>query len=139
MTLHLLKLCVGIDDVDHLATVQQRRVIAGERLCHRTRQTPRRAAELLDGGALYWVIRGFVRVRQCILDIDQEFGDDGVRRCLLVLDPALVRTVPQPRRPHQGWRYLDPQDAPADLPVAGEEGGELPPEMAAELRGLGLI
>lgn len=139
MTLHLLKLCVGIDDVDHLATVQRRRLAAGARLCHRTRQTPRRADELVDGGSLYWVIRGFVRVHQRILDIDHDLGDDGIRRCLLVLDPALVRTIQQPRRPHQGWRYLDPADAPVDLPAAGEDGGDLPPDMAAELRGLGLI
>lgn len=134
MTVHLLKLCVGVASVERLEEIQRRRLRASGRLVHVTRQTPRRAAEILDGGSLYWVIGGHIRVRQRITGIETFSDDDGIRRCALHLDPALVRTVPQARRPHQGWRYLNPADAPADL-TGGDE-GDL--EIAAELKELGL-
>lgn len=139
MTLHLIKLAVGVEDVDHFLDLQTRRIDREGRLVHRTRQTPRRAAELLDGGSLYWVIKGVVRVRQRLVGIEPVTAEDGIPRCLLVRDPVVVRTYPQPRRPFQGWRYLEPKDAPDDLPddYAPEE--EPPAEMLAELRELGLI
>ena len=143
MTLHLIKLCVGIDDIDHLKRTQRQRLEdksrgpAGERLWHQTRHMPRRVAELLDGGSIYWVIKGAVKVRQKLVDFRALSGGDGGRRCRIMLDPALVPTEHQPRRPFQGWRYLEAADAPADLdPQAA--GGDIPPELVAELRALGL-
>lgn len=138
MTVHLLKLCVGIDSVDHLAESQQRRIAEMGRLVHRTRHFPRRAACILDGGSIYWVIKGFIQVRQRIVGLERVAGDDG-SFCLIVRDPTLVRTVAQPRRPHQGWRYLQKSDAPRDLSPHELLTEPPPPEMAAELRALGLI
>lgn len=138
MTVHLLKLCVGIDSVEHLAESQARRVAETGRLVHRTRHTPRRAGEILDGGSIYWVIRGFVQVRQRI-DALERGADENGPFCLIVRDPVLVRTEAQPRRPHQGWRYLSVADAPRDLRPHELEIEQPPPEMAAELRALGLI
>lgn len=139
MTIHLLKLSVGSASIETLARWQARRLAEIGYLFHRTRHGPRRADEVLDGGSIYWVIQRYVQVRQRIIGVERTKDPDGMRCCHLILDPELVRTRPQPRRPHQGWRYLSPADAPPDIgPVI--EGEELPPpEMAAELRALGLI
>ena len=96
---------------------------------------PKRADEVLAGGSLYWVIKGVILVRQRIIAIDDVVDDHGPR-CGLFLDPELVRTAPQPRRAFQGWRYLEPKDAPADL---GElkGGGELPEHLRRQLVELG--
>ena len=123
MTLHLVKMAVGIEDVAQLAAVQRRRLEEASRarsggvatVPHRTRHMPRRAAEVLDGGSLYWVIKGAVRARQRILRLERRMGRDGRRRCEIGLDPELVETVHRPCRPFQGWRYLEPADAAPDL------------------------
>lgn len=139
MTVHLIKLAVGVEDVDHFFALQSQRLAREGRLVHRTRQTPRRAAEILDGGSIYWVVKGIVRVRQPIVGIEPCTTEDGIPHCLLVRDPAAVRTYPQPRRPFQGWRYLEPKDAPADLPDGMTEEDEPPAEMLSELKELGLL
>lgn len=139
MTIHLLKLCVGVDDVDHLAHLQDLRIRQMGWLVHRTRHTPRRAQEVLDGGSIYWIIKGFVQVRQRIIGIHRMTDEDGRSHCLLEREPELIRTELQPRRPHQGWRYLEPADAPRDLPAGEYARSQLPPHMAAELKELGLL
>lgn len=145
MTLHIIKLCVGVDAIAELADWQKRRVetlrASGAKpdLFHRTRQMPRRRDELLDGGSLYWVIKGVVQVRQRLLDLRAVTADDGTPNCHFILDPKLVATRPQPRRAFQGWRYLDPADAPPDLAGSGSDIEALPPEMRAELSELGLL
>ena len=147
MPVHILKLCVGVDSIDQLAEFQARRReefaaagLAAENI-HRTRNFPRRRKEVLAGGSLYWIIRGYARVRQPIVRFDELENDPGGKRCGIVLAPELIRTSMQARRPHQGWRYLEERDAPADLMAyAGlAEEQAPPPEMAAELRELGLI
>jgi len=137
MTLNLLKLCVGVAEVDELIDWQRRRLKAERKLYHTTRMIPRRREELLDGGSLYWVIKGQVQCRQRLTDIVPFTDDEGIGRCRLMLDREIVLTRSQPRRAFQGWRYLVPADAPADL-VAGDVAG-LPPEMRAELAELGLL
>lgn len=106
---------------------------------HTTRMIPKRAAELVDGGSLYWVIKGNIQARQRLLEIRPFTDADGISRCHLVLEPVLHETSWAPRRPFQGWRYLDPKDAPPDLSAAGADGEELPPELKRELAGLGLL
>jgi hypothetical protein len=144
MTVHILKLCVGVDAIEELEDFQRRRLATMRKvgdepkLRHVTRHRPRRDAEVLDGGSLYWVIRGFVQVRQRIIGLETVETDNG-RKCGLVLHPELVRTELQPRRPHQGWRYLDPKDAPADLRTQDAADDDMPPELQAELRELGLL
>lgn len=140
MALHILKLAVGIDNVGHLRDVQARRRRELGRLCHFTRFTPKRAEEILEGGSLYWVVRHYIRVRQRVLDIETiKDANTGRERCALVLDPTLVHVVPVRRRPHQGWRYLEASSAPPDLDLPAETDHDIPIEMAAELRALGLI
>lgn len=144
MTIHLVKLCVGVEDVQHLAELQIKRLAAakarGERamLRHLTRHAPRRADELLDGGSLYWVIKGFIRARQRLIGFESAVKSDGHPACALLLDPVLARTSLRAFRAFQGWRYLKPEDAPPDVTTAGKK-VDVPPEMAAELRALGLL
>ncbi|HXG77747.1 MAG TPA: DUF1489 domain-containing protein [Methyloceanibacter sp.] len=145
MTVHLLKLCVGADTVQELAVWQKERLKslkrAGkmEELCHRTLQMPRRREEVLDGGSLYWVIKGFVLVRQRVLDLREDKKDDGTACCGIVLDPKLVLTRAHPRRAFQGWRYLEAADAPPDMQGQLDEAAGMPAAMRAELRELRLI
>jgi hypothetical protein len=145
MTVHLIKLCVGCDTVSELAEWQVERLAqlrkAGKapELCHRTLQTPRRRGEVLDGGSLYWVIKGFVLVRQRILDLRPDLKDDGVACCGIVLEPELVATRAHPRRAFQGWRYLEAADAPQDVKGLADAADDIPRGMREELRELRLI
>ena len=144
MTLHLLKLCVGCEAVEDLISWQaermaERRAAGDDPLpFHVTRMWPKRQAELTDGGSLYWVIKGFVLCRQRILGLEPRLGADGIARCAIRLDPAVVRTLPQPRRPFQGWRYLRPEDAPRDL-AAATALPDLPHRLVAGLAALGVL
>jgi len=140
MTVHILKLCVGSDGVESLIAWQQSARSRGPdgRPRHVTRMTPKRAAEVLDGGSLYWVFKGQVLARQRILALDPVTGEDGIRRCAIVLSDDIVRTEPAPRRPFQGWRYLAPEDAPRDLPQLRRGDDALPPGMAEALAEFGL-
>jgi hypothetical protein len=147
MTLHLIKLCVGCDSIEDLASWQAERLKqrrkAGEkspRLFHRTFQSPKRRTELLDGGSLYWVIKGLVQVRQPLLDIGEGTKEDGTPCCMLILKNELVAVRPVPRRAFQGWRYLDPDEAPEDLRDRSADGiGAMPQKLRKQLAELGLI
>jgi hypothetical protein len=145
MTLHLIKLCVGAASIDELAAWQgtrRRAKTKSGRPCvfHTTFQTPKRQAELADGGSLYWVIKGVVQVRQRLVGFEDGHKDDGSPCCRLLLDPTLVAVRPIPRRAFQGWRYFSPEDAPPDL-VAGADDGlaALSAKMRKELAELCLI
>ena len=106
---------------------------------HVTRMWPRRAAEILDGGSIYWVIQGRVQCRQRILRLDEVTGGDGHRRCAIVLEPELIRTASAARRPFQGWRYLEAHDAPPDLDRRPGHDESLPPALAAALAEIGVL
>ncbi len=135
MTLHMVKLCVGCDTVEDLLDWRSQSAAQGEPWVLRTRQTPRQADRLLDGGSLYRVFRGFILSRQRILAV-RCAGEGPERRCEITLDEDVIRTVPTPRRAFQGWRYLSPDDVPPDL--AQDAGGQaLPPDLARCLREAG--
>lgn len=137
-SLHLIKLCVGAEGPDDLLDWQNRRF--GEKpAMHVTRMWPRREAELLQSGSLYWVFKGLVLARQRILGLEERVGEDGIRRCAIMLDRDLVRVSAVPRRPFQGWRYLNGSDAPADLPASARGEVSLPPGIAAALSEMGLV
>ncbi|MBL8669250.1 MAG: DUF1489 domain-containing protein [Alphaproteobacteria bacterium] len=145
MPLHIMKLAVGAESAASIAAYQKRRLAdarkAGKKhLWVRTRHRPKREEDVLDGGSLYWVIKGIMRVRQRIVGFDTVRDAEGVPECHILVDPALVAVLPTPRRPFQGWRYLEAADAPADLSAAGSADGDaLPPELVVELRQLGLL
>lgn len=146
MTLNLIKLCVGVENVDELAQWQsgwrKKGGMDGKgRVWHTTRMAPRRAEELLQGGSLYWVVKGHVSVRQLLDEVERFTDDEGVKRCRLVLHKDLVLTEPRRHRAFQGWRYLKGEEAPPDLGKYGKRlaKGEIPPHLRAELRELGLL
>lgn len=142
MTLHLIKLCVGVDSLEELAEWQTARIKERKRkkqplkLMHITRQTPKRVEELLDGGSLYWVIKGQIAARQKLLAL-KPLVREGVPHCGLVYEPKLVATVRRYHRPFQGWRYLNPKDAPPD--ARDLKASNLPEALKLELAELGLL
>lgn len=140
-TIHLIKLSVGSDSVEQIEDWQQNRSkqqVNGQYF-HLTRMWPKREADLLNGGSIYWVVKGLVQARQRILGLEEITGDDGIRRCGIVLDPELVRTATAPKRPFQGWRYLKPEDAPRDLGTSRHNDDTLPPELAGALAEIGVL
>ena len=139
--LHLIKLSVGTDSVDSLIEWQEgRKSLHADGLPrHVTRMWPKRAAEILEGGSVYWVIQGFIQCRQRILRFDEVIREDGIRRCAFVLDPQPVRTSVVPKRPFQGWRYLNPADAPVDLKGNRQDQDVLPPTLSAALADIGVL
>jgi hypothetical protein len=145
MTLHLIKLCVGAASIEDLATWQRGRLAelkkSGKKsqLFHTTFQTPKRQAQVLAGGSLYWVIKGVIQVRQRIVGFGEGHKKDGSPCCLILLDAALVPVRPLSRRAFQGWRYFDAADAPADLKRGEKKLADLPPKMRRDLADLGLL
>src|SRR5580704_110688 len=145
MALNLIKLCVGADSVRDLEDWikeklrdKRKRREKPEHI-HRTRMVPKRAEELIDGGSLYWVIRGEIACRQRIRDVRPFRDKDGVGRCGIVLDPKVVLVAPRPYRAFQGWRYLAEADAPRDLEKAAPGAAAMPEKLRRELRELGLM
>jgi hypothetical protein len=139
--LHLTKLAVGVRDIPHLRELQADRAERNPPLRHRTRNFPRRAAEVLDGGSIYWVISGSMLARQRILDVIHDQWDDGSACAGLVLHPKLVPLAGRPTKPFQGWRYLSAPDAPPDLAAVPRAIGEaaLPATLRRELQALCLL
>jgi hypothetical protein len=142
VTLHLIKLCVGADSIDDLARCQKTRAAERKKnggssdVLHITRMTPKRADELLAGGSLYWVIKGQIAARQKLTALRPVIRD-GVPHCALVLGKEIVPTVPRRHRAFQGWRYLDPKDAPRDLKLSDKSA--LPEKLRSQLTDLGLL
>jgi hypothetical protein len=155
MAVHLVKLCVGIDSIAELQEYRERlqREKAKSRKgskgpledSHWTRMKPKRAEAVLDGGSLYWVIRGRICVRHKILRLDDVEDEAGKSYCAIVYDPTVIITETRPRRAFQGWRYLEEEDAPPDVADqrealrAAKAQADLPSEMVAELKSLGLL
>lgn len=143
MTVHLVKLCVGAESVEDVAGWVARRAERNARAGrwgrvsdHVTRMFPRRTEELLDGGSLYWVIKGVILARQEIVGLEPVTGEDGIARCAILLKPELTPVEAQPRRAFQGWRYLRPEDAPRDI---GSNARRAPSALRARLAELGLL
>jgi hypothetical protein len=145
MSLHLIKLCVGADSIadleEWIVVRMAERAARGEpaRHAHVTRMIPKRAEELIDGGSLYWVIKGQIAARQPLLEVAPFVDADGVGRCRLWLDPAVVPVRPRPMRAFQGWRYLAAKDAPPDLDEAGSGAAAMPEALRRALGELGLL
>ena len=143
MVLHLIKLAVGVDSLAHMKVVQaarrkQRRQTPRSPHWVYTRNTPRRSEELLDGGSLYWVVRGVIRCRQELVGFDEDFDREEARKyCRIKVRRTLIPTSPRACRAFQGWRYLTRGDAPPDL--SRGDTSDMPAEMAAELKRLGLV
>lgn len=137
MAIHMVKLCVGADDVQDLREWQARVMQTYPAPVHHTRMMPKRAEELADGGSIYWVIKRLIQVRQRIIDVREITDRGGRKACELVFDKELVPVEPRPKKPFQGWRYLQLKDAPLDL-KAGSGAIEMPSTLRAQLREAGV-
>src|SRR6516164_1320320 len=109
VALNLLKLAVGIDDIDQLRQIREARAAERGGNWVYTRNYSRRAPEVLAGGSIY-----------CVIDVDAK----------------RVATLSRTWRPFQGWRYLLAEDAPPDRSAPAQLP---PDRMLADLRALGLI
>jgi len=139
MTVHLKKLSVGSDSLDSLRSRQKEIIAAGRPLLHPTRNWPRRRDEVLNGGSLYWIIKGQISARQPILELVEIKQIDGKPKCGIILSPELIPVWPRKVRIFQGWRYLENEDVPADMPRDETDEKPMPLVLAKELRELGLI
>lgn len=139
-TVHLLKLSVGTEDMADLAAwhaLRQAQSTDGYPQ-HVTRMWPKREAEVVNGGSIFWVIKGIIQCRQRIIRLDERIGHDGIRRCAIVCDKPLIRVAATPKRAFQGWRYLPVADAPEDLPEGVQHEESLPPELSKALAAIGV-
>lgn len=145
MTVHLVKIAVGADSIEDIAEFQKQRraKLKAERgkpiLIHKTRNMPKRESEIVKAGSIYWIVKGFIRVRQRILGFEKRADKEGRPYCEIRLAPKLVRTVPLAHKPIQGWRYMEEDAVPADLTGKAAKSDEMPPEMMMQLRELGLL
>jgi hypothetical protein len=138
MALNLIKLCVGVSEIEEMKSWIAISTGKGEVLDHVTRMFPRRKDEILPHGSLYWVIRSMILCRQPIEDLEPITGADGIERCRIVFKPKLILVRPTPRRPFQGWRYLNADDAPPDM-AKGAKVDDMIDTMRRELGALGLL
>ena len=138
---NLVKLSVGSQTVSDLVAWQNNPRAQGADGCprHVTRMWPKREKEIVNGGSIYWVIKGQIQCRQKIIRLDEIIGNDGIRRCAIVLDKNLILTTIANRRAFQGWRYLAPENAPVDMPTNIEIDEDMPEEMRHELSEMGLL
>ena len=139
--IHMVKLSVGTESIEELMRWQAMTRAQGPDGAprHVTRMWPKQESALLNGGSIFWVIKGFIQCRQRILRLDEVIGQDEIRRCAIVLDPELVHTTTAIKRPFQGWRYLKPDDAPIDLSPDRKDEDHLPVELAGALADIGIL
>jgi len=131
--LHLTKVAFGTQSIDTLAAWIEERSAQGA-LFLTTRNLPKRHAEIAGQGSLFWIFKHQLVARSPIL----AFGEAEAGRVAIRLASPLIAVHPSPKRAHQGWRYLEAADAPADL--GAEMSGEvLPSRLARDLAALGLI
>jgi len=140
-TTHILKLSVGTETVEGLSDWQASPRAKGPDGLprHVTRMWPKRAEQVLNGGSIYWVIKGVILCRQKILRFDAVDLGDGIMRCGIVLDPEITPVTATPKRPFQGWRYLQPEDAPRDLRKSSATQDSLPPHLESALAEIGVL
>jgi hypothetical protein len=139
MTLHIIKLCVGVDGLDHMYKWIAECRKGRDTLDHVTRMFPKRKDEVLSNGSLYWVIKGMILCRQPIADLEAVRGSDGIERCRIVFKPKIIPVRPTPRRAFQGWRYFTAEDAPPDLTKMAKGAVEMPEKLRRDLAELGLL
>ncbi len=139
---NLVKLCVGADTVDDIISRQElpntHNTGTSQVKKHITRMWPKRSQEILSGGSLFWVIKGFIQARQKIISLEEVIGTDNVRRCAIILDPDIFLTTLVRKRPFQGWRYLDEKDSPPDLHKFDGKETNIPNELALALADIGV-
>lgn len=143
MPQHLIKLSVGTQSPEMLYIWQEQRSYIDEEgqqvVAHVTRNRPKREKEVLDGGSLYWIVKGQIVARNEVVGLEDVESSDGKKRCAIILKMPAVETFPKRHKIFQGWRYLDEANAPDDMPKGQKGFSEMPAEMVMDLKELGLI
>ena len=139
MSLHLVKLCVGVNELSEMEFWASEARAGRDNSDHVTRAYPKRESEILPGGSLYWVIRGMILCRQPIAAFEKVQTYDGIMRCRIVFEPTIIAVRPRPRRAFQGWRYLEAFDTPPDLSTTSTLDATMPEQMRRDLAALGLL
>ncbi len=132
MPLHLTKVAYGATSLEDMRAWFAGR---GDLAYLTTRYLPKRHAEILDGGSLFWIFKHQLVLRSTILRFEEAEGG----KTNIVISTELIPVHPRPKRAHQGWRYLDEADAPVDLGIGEEPGETMPGNLASELARLGLV
>lgn len=130
MPLHMTKIAYSATSVEDLRSWVER----GPEAHMTTRYLPKRHEEMV-GGSLYWIYEHAIIARSEILGFEQR--EDG--RWTIRLAPKLVPVEPRAKRAHQGWRYLEGENAPRDLTGTELEGDILPGRLVKDLAKLGLV
>ena len=138
MYYNLKKIAVGIKTIERLKIRQQMLFDSYGKIVHSTRNMPKQKDGLIKTGSIYWIIQRNVLVRQKILDITSTIRNDGSKGCEIELDRDLIKVIPTPMRPFQGWRYYMDEDIPPDLNINDDGSEEIPDEVNSELIKLGL-
>ena len=138
MSYHLKKIAVGIETIERLYVRQKMIKETYGTILHTTRNMPKKREDLIKTGSMFWIIKRKVLVRQKILDILSVIRSDGSKGCEIELDKKLIRVIPTPMKPFQGWRYYLEEDIPRDLNLDEETDENLPDDINAELIKLGL-
>ena len=138
MTYNLKKIAVGIETIERLRIRQEMLFNTYGKIMHTTRNMPKPKEQLIKTGSIFWIIKRNVLVRQKILDIISVIRDDGSKGCEIELDKNLVRVIPTPMKPFQGWRYYMVDDIPPDLNLGNLENEDFPENINSELIKLGL-
>ena len=138
MTYHLKKIAVGIESIERLRIRQEMLADAYGKIIHTTRNMPKQKDQLIKTGSMFWIIKRNILVRQKIIDIVSVIRNDGSRGCEIELDENLIRVIPTPMKPFQGWRYYSADDIPPDLNISDTENENLPEKINVELIKLGL-
>lgn len=143
MTVHIIKLVVGVESLEQFAQIQKREMFDYHGVpavpCW-TRFKPKRADEILrEGGSIYRVIKNRIQCRHKILGFEMVEDAEGKTRCMIVQDARMIKTLSKPRRPFQGWRYLEPAKAPADRGVYSSAEDDIPADIEAGLKDAGLL
>jgi len=113
--MNLVKLAVGIKSVNELKVRQALRYKKHNENLHITRLFPKKFELIKNKGSMFWVINGYISVRQKIVSLKKVKHEDGKNYCHILLDQELIETRNTRYRAFQGWRYLKPENSPKDL------------------------
>ena len=146
MHINLMRPCVGIGSPEELYDFQKSHRIERDKdgtpyTFFTTRNTPKRAEELINGGSVFWITKSAMRMRQSIINVETLLDEDGKKFCKISTDPEIMLVVPKSQKAFQGWRYLPAEKSPNDLhPLDPHHAQNQPDEkMAKELAELGLL
>ncbi len=123
--MNLVKLAVGISTINDLKVKQSLRFKTHNQNIHITRLFPKKFEIVRKKASMYWVINGYISVRQIIIDLKKVKHDDGKNYCHIILDQELTETRKMRYRPFQGWRYLSSERCPKDLAKGKYEDSDL--------------